>query len=496
VFRTRSRALAAALTMSTFAATSLIGCADDPANGAQELDDTQWIGSNSFEVNSVFSSTLTHEASGEWSDLATDEELQAALIATHITYGKKSLERDGYWLNLMPDAILSVEVSVDGDLVSLTYEASVDMVRKKGSGQENPTLEDLPKTHLEVTIPADPVDVNSRAGKTCASDYGSYTLTEYKYFYYFNPNTGECELPMISAAVDIKSVYPQPKSYPEYDRLLGDLDDGTRGFRAAILPNRGDNDPMSRFDAHKSALDRITEMAPEDGGSFQRYRWTEDGATIVIDLFDPTQGYFPDTFQNALGEYQLVFYNGHSNYGHQPFLQNTEAYSDEYQILGMHSCQSYAYYVSQMVAGKVTAEDPTGFVNSDMIATGRSSYPSDSPDVMAVLLEGLMSGITVVANDKNQLAPSWQDIGNRMMNVAPSILYGVAGARLNEWRPSVPDEPVAACAHVQCETGAILDSRCDPCVAQIIEADIYCGETFWDGACVDQVATVCGATCE
>lgn len=482
--------------MSTLVATSLTGCADESTTDSQELDDTQWVGSNSIEVNTLFSATLAHEATGEWSDIATDEELQAELIATHISYGKKAMEKDGYWVNLMPDEILSVEVSVDGDMVSLTYQASVDMVRRVSSYDETPTLEDLPKTHFEVTIPADPVDVFARAGKTCASDYGSYTLTEYKYFYYFNPNTGECELPMTTGIVDIKSVYPQPKTYPEYDRLLNDLGDGTKGFRAAILPNRGDHDPMSRFDGHKRAIERITDLSPEDNGEFQRYRWTQEGATIVIDLYDPTQGWFKNTFHKALGEYQLVYYNGHSNYGHQPFLDNPDAYSDEYQILGMHSCQSYAYYVSQMVEGKKTAEDPTGFVNSDMIATGRSSYPQDSPDVMAVLLEGLMSGISVVANDKAQLAPSWQDIGKRMTNVAPSILYGVAGARLNEWRPSVPDEPVATCAHSQCETGAILDPRCDPCVAQIIEGDEYCGDTFWDGMCVEQVATVCGATCE
>ena len=64
-----------------------------------------------------------------------------------------------------------------------------------------------------------------------------------------------------------------------------------------------------------------------------------------------------------------------------------------------------------------------------------------------------------------------------MMNVAPSILYGVAGARNNQWQPSVPEEPAEACSHNRCEQGAVLDSSCDPCVAQIVAADDYCGGT-------------------
>lgn len=91
--------------------------------------------------------------------------------------------------------------------------------------------------------------------------------------------------------------------------------------------------------------------------------------------------------------------------------------------------------------------------------------------------------------------PSWQDIGDRMMNVAPSILYGVAGARNNKWQ-SVAVEPDNSCSHEMCETGATLNPSCDPCARDIISADPYCGETAWDSYCVEAVATVCGGSCE
>jgi hypothetical protein len=56
--------------------------------------------------------------------------------------------------------------------------------------------------------------------------------------------------------------------------------------------------------------------------------------------------------------------------------------------------------------------------------------------VMTVVLDGLMSGLTAVTSGRPASAPSWQEIGKGMRKVAPSILYGVAGARHNAWRPT------------------------------------------------------------
>lgn len=476
-------------------ATAVVACSDSNV-GSDELDDTEWIGANSFEVSTRFSSSIMHRAAGQYTDLATDAELQAEVIGTHISYAKTAMDRQQFKLNMLPDAILSTEVSVDGDMVTIHYEASVDMIRSKVHGVDVQAPEDLPKSRFQVKLPADPVGVYAAAGKECASNYGSYTLTEYKYFYYFDPTAPNCDIALVDGTIDVVAVYPNPKVYPEYDRLLNDLDDGRRGFHAAILPNYGDHDPKGRFDMHREALNRALAMEPEETPTYHRYNWTKDGATIVVDLYDPTKGSFTNTFHQALGEYQLVYYNGHSNYGHQAYLSNPDAYSDDYQILGMHSCQSYSYYAHQMATGKATASDPTGFVNSDMIATGRSSYPSDSPDVLVVLLDGLMSGLGAMVNDKPESAPSWQDIGDRMMAVAPSILYGIAGARNNAWQPGVGAEPTSACSHSYCETGDALAPSCDPCVAKVIAADDYCQQTHWDSYCVEAVESLCDVACE
>jgi hypothetical protein len=196
---------------------------------------------------------------------------------------------------------------------------------------------------------------------------------------------------------------------------------------------------MSRFEAHRRELDELTAIEPEALDGLLRYRWTRDGASIVVDLFDPTEGGFTSGFHEALSAYQLVYYNGHSNYGHQAFLDDPAVYSDDYQIVAMHSCKSYSYYAHQVATGKATEADPTGWVDADMVATGRSSYPSDSPYVLVALLDGLMTGIGAVVAGEPDRAPSWQAIGEEMRSVAPSILYGVAGARNNVWTPGAPE---------------------------------------------------------
>lgn len=52
------------------------------------------------------------------------------------------------------------------------------------------------------------------------------------------------------------------------------------------------------------------------------------------------------------------------------------------------------------------------------------------------------------------------------------------------------------CAHPICETGVALVASCDPCVASICLVDPYCCTTGWDSICQNEVATICGLSCE
>jgi hypothetical protein len=59
-----------------------------------------------------------------------------------------------------------------------------------------------------------------------------------------------------------------------------------------------------------------------------------------------------------------------------------------------------------------------------------------------------------------------------------------------------PAPPPGQCAHSKCTTGTKLTSGCDACVTKICAKDPFCCNTEWDAACVNQVSSVCGESCQ
>jgi len=51
------------------------------------------------------------------------------------------------------------------------------------------------------------------------------------------------------------------------------------------------------------------------------------------------------------------------------------------------------------------------------------------------------------------------------------------------------------CAHDKCIEGSALTIGCDPCVTDICAADPFCCNTLWDSACVNAVFFVCLEFC-
>ena len=180
------------------------------------------------------------------------------------------------------------------------------------------------------------------------------------------------------------------------------------------------------------------ELSPDN--SFIRYSWRQGGVTLVIDLYDPTEvewsTSFAAHFRERLANYTFVHYNGHSSYGSKHLLDDASAYSESYQIISIHSCQSYAYYTRQVFRAKSTAADPSGMSLADVVATGKSSYPGGAPPTMKVLLESFMEGLAAIDNGRPDSAPDWLTIAERIKSATwGDILYGVAGVRTNAWRP-------------------------------------------------------------
>jgi hypothetical protein len=425
-------------------------CVDDDGLTADEADgpgsaggkeDSGWLGPDSYEVNAVVHATVYADARGEWAELAADDALQQRLIDAQLKFIKNTAESHGWRFNQLADTVEVVETTVGEGGVAIEYRAVVDLLgRYRGT---LPALEDIDPATFSAKVPLDPTWFSWTQISNCSESDDGHSAASYNFHYYFAPEKEGCDIRLTDAEVTITEVFPRRTVYPEYDQLMLPMDDETVGFRAALVPNRGDDDPLSRFNAHAEMLedDLDLEGVTSEDGRYRRYTWQRDGVTMVIDLYDPTkitwESSFAAEFRARLGEYSLVHYNGHSSYGTTHLLDEPESFSDAYQIVVMHSCQSYAYYTRQVFRAKATEEDPSGFALADVVATGRSSYPSGSPPTLRVLLQSLMDGMVAIETGQPERAPDWLTITRQMdYSTWGDIMYGVAGVRTNRWQPA------------------------------------------------------------
>jgi hypothetical protein len=407
-------------------------------NAAGAKDDSGWIGADTFEVNAVVRGTVVTPEKGDWADLRTDADLQTQLVDLQLKFIKTTAEARGWRFNQLADDVRVVDVQeVDGGL-ALQYEAVVDMLGTLRG--DVPALEDL-QTRFEADVPLSPDGFGFSTMSACAKLDDSHSVADYNFHYYFAPQQDGCDLELTLAEIEITEVFERPISYPEYDQLMQQLEDGTIGFKAALVPNRGDKDPMSRFNVHAEMLENELGLSGTDMDGFRRYQWRQgQNLSMIIDLYDPSDlpwsGGFASHFRERLGDYTLVHYNGHSSYGSKDLLNEPEAYSDAYQIISLHSCQSYAYYSRQVFRAKATEEDPSGHALADILSTGKSSYPSGAPPTLRTLLSNLMEGLRAVESGQPHLAPDWLTISKKITGSTwGDIMYGIAGARENTWRP-------------------------------------------------------------
>lgn len=418
-----------------------LGCANELSldNQRDTNKDSGWLAGDSYEVEAIIRGTVVQKAQGDWTGLKLDAKLQAKLVDKQIKFVKTTAEGHGWRFNQLADTVSIISVVEQGDNVYVEYEAVVDMLGRLI--RTLPTIDEVETPLFEAEVPLVPEGFTQAHFDNCARS-DKYTIRGHNFHYYFRPDLEECELPLTTALVEITTVFERPTVYPEYDRLMKAFDDGAWGFRAALLPNRGDDDPMSRFDAHAEMLeDRLgLEGSSMESDLFTRYQFEQGNVRMVIDLYNPTAlpwgQNFDSHFRTRLKDYEFVHYNGHSNYGNKHLLDDPDAFSSGYQIIMLHSCQSYAYYTRQVFRAKATGIDPSGFDAADVISTGKSSYPSGAPRTLEVVLTSLLDGMDAIEKGEANRAPTWLEITDGMTDSTwGDILYGVAGVRTNLWQP-------------------------------------------------------------
>ena len=180
----------------------------------------------------------------------------------------------------------------------------------------------------------------------------------------------------------------------------------------------------------QQGLELISDLGADvDGESFRRYRMSGDGVAIVIDLYPS-----PYQIQEALGQYQLIYYHGHSNYGTQPYFTNKDAFASGYQIFMVNSCRTYSYYARQILEQKATPGDPEGWAAADVVVNVDPNWISYSARTLKPLLQNLLDGMQAVQSGEDHRAASWHAIIDDM-EWMDSIRYGVAGVSTNAWHP-------------------------------------------------------------
>jgi len=357
-------------------------------------------------------------------------------------------------------ALATVENTV---VLEAAYTVKVEfLVTAKELAEGQITMDDLLNTTHKAKVAADPRNLFGRAGETCASGYTEGQLQETNYFYYFDPFKSECAVAMLEAELTVESLLPTSETYPEYDQLTADgkMELGIIFGAAESTPYDGDWGVMMwRTYATNLRLAGYQEEIRDRGRMYTREK---EGIVETIELYSPfdLEAMGTDAVSALLVELlqakEVIAYNGHSFYGSLDVLQNRENYPEnKYQILFMNSCWSYEYYTKQVFENKVTAEDPSGWANADVVNNTQPAYFVNMEVSTRKLVTNLLAGARNGGADNQGRRYSWQNIigimNDQVRGVCPEDadpmdcrlyqetdrheIFGVSGVKTNTYKP-------------------------------------------------------------
>ena len=462
-----------------------VGCSKDAVENGPSLDDDLVTPNGKFD--SGYYSNLAVELEGEFVATAildltdlTEEQRTAKLekyqekpnlarfyALDQIKLAKNQLHANKLHINLLGGEFEVLDLALNDTELTIRYRMQADtLVTYKELEELDVSAQELLDKSYDVTIPADPRDLFSKYGETCASGHDPGHLAENSFFYYFDPHVEGCDLAMSpEASFTVHSLLPQTQTYPEFDKLVEDgrLEIVIFFGAAETVPYGGDWGVMVWRSFEVDIRLRGFEKIDSDLLFGQRYQREVNGLVEVIDLISPydihSLGQDSDAFFGEMfHDHEIVFYNGHSFYGSLNVLNARENYPENgYQILFMNSCWSYEYYTKQVFDHKITDEDPRGWDLGDVVNNTQPAYFSQMHDSSRVLLFNLLIGAEGMGKDDQGRHFSWQNIIAALNDSAqgkcpwdidePSDcrfffpkeskheVYGVAGVRTNSFTP-------------------------------------------------------------
>jgi len=283
---------------------------------------------------------------------------------------------------------------------------------------------------FEAPVPVAPFSIYADAGKSCADDDGHIGVSQSVYWYVWNPDRAGCSARLQQMKVTVSKLLPPAVTYPEYDRLVAD---GVVSM--VILFGQIGDGPIDESEAGVRNMKRfgnwLTQAAFKEIESppvGRRFEKIVGEVVVQVDLYGPTDfsglsDYAHlDNFQRAIGEHEIVAYDGHSMLGASDFWTRPD-YPDFYQIYLYGGCLGYEYYVAPILSGKGGGWEQLDVMSSVI----EVSAPAND-------YAGPFLGKLLVALD-NGYRVSWKDILGAVRSRVGDSTFGMSGVTENCFSP-------------------------------------------------------------
>jgi hypothetical protein len=451
---------------------------DDFADGKA---DTGYFGSRSAEMEATLTGSVRVSLPGKsQTELAAiaealrtnPQDFAQREIVYQVTqqakFARNALRAAKFTLNLEGGDPTFTAITVEATGLKLDYQLKIEsLVKYKELEAMGLKPADLVGQAIDLELPANLDGLLERASTRCASDFDANgaavpaaDLRADNMFYYWDPARSGCTLgasELAAGRYTVTSSNATTEIYPEYDQLAadgkitmvqifgqiehGELSSSDWGFISynditRILKNQG-------F--------KVAKKFPNNAGQ-QLKKTMPNGLVVEMDMLTPVQ--FADhvdrdlanaAFRDAIRSHEIVYYAGHAFYGSLTVLDEPTAYpANQYQIIFMDACWSYAYYTKQIFKNKATAADPTGWMLTDVVNNTEMGI-TGSEQTAAVLWENVFKGADAVYKNRSARRYSWSKLVQYMNEHAqrradargennPEI-YGVSGVRTNVFKP-------------------------------------------------------------
>jgi hypothetical protein len=282
-------------------------------------------------------------------------------------------------------------------------------------------------------VPLKPFGILAEAGPTCADDDDHIALDQSVYWYRWEPEQASCKAALQDLKVTVSKVFPKTMRtvYPEFDKLTAD-----KLVTGVILFGQIDDGALTEYDTGMRSFRRygrwLTEAGFKEvaGPVGKRYeKRLVSGITVQLDLYSPREysglgdyGNFAN-FQRAIGEHEIVVWDGHSMLGASD-AWSRPTYPSSYQIFLYGGCLGYEYYIRPILEGKGGTWDNLDLMSS-VIEVTASANEFAGPAIAKL----------VWALDNGNRA-SWRDILLTVRRSVGDSTFGVSGVRNNCYTPT------------------------------------------------------------